>query len=202
MLALLPIAAKAAGKRAAPTLVGVVEDDDERHLLNGRERREHVDEGQEARPGATLYEVSERVSFDPDNGVVFRDALSPLLGFAVLGSPLCQLELLVTNRKMESCTVIGTGQDHISTVTGVGPVNGTFFVVVNAPGNSSVHIPGLPVVSGTFAGHIDLSAAVLHQVLNSLDRLSSFRGFPSPEQARISERQRRAQQAVNLSSRR
>lgn len=39
--------------------------------------------------GVTLYEVSERVTFDPDNaGVILRNATSPLLGFAELGPPL------------------------------------------------------------------------------------------------------------------
>src|SRR5262245_45993027 len=38
--------------------------------------------------GVTLYEVSERVTFDPDPspaGVVRRNATSPLQGFAALG---------------------------------------------------------------------------------------------------------------------
>jgi len=43
-------------------------------------------------------------------------------------------------------------------------VSGSFDVVINAPGNSSVHVPDLPVISGTFSGQIDLSFAVLHRV--------------------------------------
>src|SRR5262249_15717929 len=42
--------------------------------------------------GVTLYEVSERVTFDPDPsaiGVIRRNATSPLQGFAALGTPLC-----------------------------------------------------------------------------------------------------------------
>jgi hypothetical protein len=35
---------------------------------------------------------------------------------------------------------------------------------VNAPGKSSVHVPDLPVISGTFTGRVDLSLAVLHRV--------------------------------------
>ena len=65
---------------------------------------------------------------------------------------------------MKSCTVIATGTDSVSTVTGVGPVRGTFDVVINAPGNSSVHVPDLPVISGTFSGDVDLSLAVLHHL--------------------------------------
>src|SRR2546430_9623163 len=41
--------------------------------------------------------------------------------------------------------------------SGTGPVHGKFDVVINAPGNSSVHVPNLPVISGTFDGTVDLS---------------------------------------------
>ena len=117
--------------------------------------------------GVTLYEVSERVTFDPDPsaiGVIRRNATSPLQGFAALGTPLCPSQLLVSAPRIESCTVIATGTDSVSTVTGTGPVSGTFDVVVNAPGNSSVHVPDLPVISGTFTGNVDLSLAVLERV--------------------------------------
>jgi len=117
--------------------------------------------------GVTLYEVSERVTFDPDPsaaGVIRRNATSPLQGFAALGTPLCPSTLLVSVPRIESCTVIATGTDSVSTVIGTGPVSGTFDVVVNAPGNSSVHVPDLPVISGTFTGSVDLSLAVLHRI--------------------------------------
>src|SRR2546425_4049132 len=39
-----------------------------------------------------------------------------------------------------------------------------FDVVIAAPGNSSVHVPNLPVITGTFDGTIDLSLAILSQV--------------------------------------
>src|SRR5215831_10228270 len=94
--------------------------------------------------GVTLYEVSERVTFEPDPsaaGVIRRNATSPLQGFAALGTPLCPSQLLISVPRLESCTVIATGTDSVSTVTGTGPVSGTFDVVVNAPGNSSVHVP-------------------------------------------------------------
>ncbi len=117
--------------------------------------------------GVTLYEVSERVTFDPDPsaaGVIRRNAVSPLQGFAALGTPLCPSELLVSVPRIERCTVIATGMDRVSTVTGAGPVSGTFDVVINAPGNSSVHVPDLPVISGTFSGDVNLSLAVLHRI--------------------------------------
>src|SRR5215467_13376200 len=114
--------------------------------------------------GVTLYEISERVTFDQTEGVVFRNATSPLQGFAALGTPLCPSELLISVPRLESCTVIATGTDSVSTVSGTGPVSGTFDVVVNGPGNSSIHVPDLPVISGTFTGAVDLSLAVLHHV--------------------------------------
>ena len=123
--------------------------------------------------GFTLYEVSERVTFDPDPsaaGVIRRNATSPLQGFAALGTPLCPSQLLISVSRIESCTVIATGTDSVSTVTGTGPVSGTFDVVVNAPGNSSVHVPDLPVISGTFSGTVDLSLAVVdHLPLGSIE---------------------------------
>jgi hypothetical protein len=122
----------------------------------------------DAQSGVTLYEISERVTFDPESldgsVVIFRDATSPLLGFAALGTPLCPSELLVTVPGMERCTVSATGTDAISTLTGLGPVHGTFDVIINAPGNSTVHVPDLPVITGTFDGAVDLSLAVLSQV--------------------------------------
>ena len=114
--------------------------------------------------GVTLYEVSERVTFDDVEGVIFRNAVSPLQGFAALGTPLCPSKLLISVPRITSCTVIAIGTDSVSTQTGVGPVNGTFDVVVNAPGNSPVHVPDLPVISGTFSGTVDLSFAVLHRI--------------------------------------
>ena len=110
--------------------------------------------------GVTLYEISERVTFDPDPssaGVIRPNAISPLQGFAEVGTPLCPSSLLISVPKLASCTVIAIGTDSVSTVTGAGPVSGTFDVVVNAPGNSSVHVPDLPVLSGTFTGSVDLS---------------------------------------------
>ena len=117
--------------------------------------------------GVTLYEISERVTFDPDPssaGVIRRNATSPLQGFAEVGTPLCPSDLLISLPRMKSCTVIATGKDTVSTATGLGPVSGTFDVVINALGNSSVHVPDLPVISGTFSGDVDLSLAVLHHV--------------------------------------
>src|SRR5215467_1955483 len=116
--------------------------------------------------GTRLYEVTETVHFGGDGlQVVTRDAVAVLMGFAPLGTPLCPTKALVTSPTAQTCTVTGTGQDSIAIAgaapDGKGPVSGTFSVVVNAPGNSSVHVPDLPLLTGTFSGMNDLSLAIL-----------------------------------------
>ncbi len=107
-------------------------------------------------PGADawLYETAERVKFDLEKGVIFRDAVSPVMGFAKVGTPLCPSGLLANVPGLTFCTIIGVGKDAVSTATGTGPVSGTFYVVVDIPSNPSVHVPDLPVISGTFKGQI------------------------------------------------
>jgi hypothetical protein len=114
--------------------------------------------------GTQLYEVTETVHFTGNGVATSRDAVAVLVGFAPLGSPLCPLKALVTNPAAQTCTVTGIGQDMVPLATGTGPVSGTFAVVVNAPGNNSVHVPDLPLMTGTFSGTNDLSMAVLHGV--------------------------------------
>jgi len=118
--------------------------------------------------GTRLYEVTETVHFGADGLHVTRDAIAVLMGFAPLGTPLCPTKALVTNPTAQTCTVTGTGQDSIAiagaSADGKGPVFGTFSVVINAPGNSSVHVPDLPLLTGTFSGMNDLSPAILHGI--------------------------------------
>ena len=126
--------------------------------------------------GTRLYEVTETVHFGGDGlQVVTRDAVAVLMGFAPLGTPLCPMKALVTNPMAQTCTITGTGMDSVSaggaSVDGKGPVSGTFAVVVNAVGNSSVHVPDFPLLTGTFSGVNDLSPAILHGI-----PLGSIRG--------------------------
>ncbi|OLB05158.1 MAG: hypothetical protein AUH14_09630 [Candidatus Rokubacteria bacterium 13_2_20CM_69_15_1] len=130
-----------------------------------RDRREQSDGRGSA--DVTLYEISERVTFDPDPhnpAVIVRTATSPLLGFAAVGTPLCPSDLLISVPRLRSCTVSANGTSSVSVVTGLGLVSGTFDVLINAPGNDPVHVPDLPVISGTFEGSVDLSAAVVRRV--------------------------------------
>jgi hypothetical protein len=115
---------------------------------------------------ATLYEVTETVRFDSAAGlsVTMRNAIATLMGSANLGTPLCPAAVLVTNPAATACDIAGQGQDSVSLATGLGPVWGTFAVLINAPGNSDDHVPDLPVMTGTFTGDVDLSPAVQAQI--------------------------------------
>jgi hypothetical protein len=115
---------------------------------------------------ATLYEVTETVRFDAAAGlsVTMRNAIATLLGSARVGTPLCPTAVLATSSTATSCDIAGQGQDSVSLATGLGPVWGTFAVLINAPGNSDDHVPDLPVLTGTFTGDVDLSPAVQAQI--------------------------------------
>src|SRR2546422_10334706 len=84
-----------------------------------------------------LYEVTENVNFSPVNGIESRNATSALLGTVALGTPVCSSGALQANPGTKTCTVLATGSDQISLVTGLGIVSGEYWVVVNAPGNRS-----------------------------------------------------------------
>jgi hypothetical protein len=122
-------------------------------------------------PETTLYEITESVRFTGTGVTTSRDAVAVLMGTASVGTPLCPADFPmppglaplvhpVTHR----CTITAIGKNVVPLATGIGPVSGTFAVVVNAPGNSSAHIPDLPILTGTFEGTNDLSLAVLRGV--------------------------------------
>jgi hypothetical protein len=102
---------------------------------------------------AWLYETAERVKFDREKGVIVRKAVSPLMGFALVGTPLCPSAVLANVPGLEHCSVIGVGQSILDQ-TGKGPTSGTFDVVIDIQSNPSVHVPDFPVISGTFRGDI------------------------------------------------
>jgi hypothetical protein len=93
-----------------------------------------------------------------------RNAVATLMGSANLGTPLCPAAVLALNPAATSCDINGQGQDSVSLATGLGPVWGTFAVLINAPGNSDDHVPDLAVLTGTFTGDADLSLAVQSQI--------------------------------------
>src|SRR5919198_2081596 len=103
---------------------------------------------------AWLYETAERIKFDLKEGVIFRKAVSPLMGFALVDTPLCPSATLRNVPGLSHCTVIGVGKSKLDTQTGTGRISGTFDVVIDISSNPSVHVPDLPVISGTFEGDI------------------------------------------------
>jgi len=103
---------------------------------------------------AWLYETAERVTFDVDDGVFLREAASPLMGFTLIGTPLCPSAMLANVPGLAHCTVSGVGRSRLDAQTGNGSTSGTFDVVINMPSNSSVHVPNVPVISGTFRGAV------------------------------------------------
>jgi hypothetical protein len=103
---------------------------------------------------AWLYETAESVTFGVENGVLLRKAASPLMGFTLIGTPLCPSAMLANVPGLAHCTVSGVGRSRLDAQTGQGSVSGNFDVVIDIPSNSSVHVPNLPVISGTFRGDI------------------------------------------------
>jgi len=107
---------------------------------------------------AVLYELTESAGVDVKGGVYGRHAYAALQGWAKLGTPLCPSAVLVTNPNAQTCTVTATGIDNVSLATGWGPVQGTFAVTVQL--DNPVDAPEFAVMTGTFRGDMDLSAAV------------------------------------------
>jgi hypothetical protein len=150
--------------------------------------REHHEQAQDDADSAllpnALYEVTENVNFSPVHGVTSRNATSALLGAVALGTPLCSSVALEANPATKTCAVLATGSDQISLATGIGTVSGEYWVVVNAPGNSAVHVPDCPVESGTFEGTIDftrpLQGVPIASVTGTFTRTTTFFGCTVP----------------------
>lgn len=108
---------------------------------------------------AILYEVTENMSLAPEGGFTHRLATAALQGWAKVGTPLCPLEVLVTNPRAQTCTITAVGNDDVSAVTGTGTVSGSYAVVVQ--GDNPVDGPEFVVQTGKFTGTMDLSPALL-----------------------------------------
>jgi hypothetical protein len=112
---------------------------------------------------ATLYELTEDMSFLLDRGHKHRSALSALTGSAAVGTPLCPASLVaLLNPGAAACTVHATGSDDIDMGTGTGPFKGKFTVVVQ--GDNAVDGPELVVMKGNFVGDMDFSPAILRGI--------------------------------------
>jgi len=118
---------------------------------------------------AVLYEVTEKMYLLDDNGnVVMPDAAkvrkadASLFGWARVGNPLCPASQLVTNLRLDACSVTADGIDNISLLTGKGTVDGTFAVVVQDDNTSDS--PEFVVMNGDFKGNMDLSIRPLGKI--------------------------------------
>jgi len=107
---------------------------------------------------AILYEVTESAGVDVKGGVYGRHAYAALQGWAKLGSPLCPSTVLLSNPNAQTCTITAMGSDNVSLATGWGPFQGTFAVTVQL--DNPVDAPEFAIMTGTFRGEMDLSAAV------------------------------------------
>jgi hypothetical protein len=91
-----------------------------------------------------------------------RRADAALFGWARLGSLLCPVQMMVTNKRKDTCSVTADGLDNISLWTGKGDVEGTFAVVVQD--DNAADAPEFVVMNGSFSGDMDLSTRPLGNV--------------------------------------
>ena len=116
-----------------------------------------------AGPGAVLYEVTENMNFIQKPDATTRVAISSLMGYANVDTPLCPRTLVdAVSPNAKFCTVTAFGGDSISLTSGTGPFAGYFTIVVQ--GDNSVDSPELVVAKGSFYGQMDFSPAILHMI--------------------------------------
>jgi len=101
-----------------------------------------------------LYEVTEAVRLG--KGGSFKSSKATLAGMAAPGTVLCPV-WLATQPQIEMCTVtvnaIGRADDN----TGIGPVTGTFDILMQDANN--IDAPEIVIMRGSLSGMLDLSPA-------------------------------------------
>jgi hypothetical protein len=116
-----------------------------------------------AEPQAVLYELSENMNLIQKRDASHRVAISSLMGYANIDTPLCPRVLVqAVSPNATFCTVTAFGGDNISLTSGTGLFGGYFTVVVQ--GDNPVDSPELVVARGTFSGQMDFSPAILHMI--------------------------------------
>lgn len=114
------------------------------------------------KPQAWLYELTENMKITAWRSPA-RRATSELMGYALVGSPLCPADLVAkVNPGAGFCTLNATGADNINLKTGRGHFGGTFTVVVQDV--NPFDSPEVVVAKGAFSGRMDFSPAILHSV--------------------------------------
>ena len=121
---------------------------------------------------AVLYEVTEKMylldangNVVPPNLATVRKADATLFGWARVGNPLCPSAQLITDLRLDACSVTADGIDNISLWTGKGTVDGTFAVVIQDDNKSDA--PECVVLNGDFTGKMDLSIRPLGKILGT-----------------------------------
>jgi hypothetical protein len=113
-------------------------------------------------PQAWLYELTENMSVKGLKAPS-RKATSQLMGYAILGSPLCPADLVArVNPYAGFCTINATGSDSISLLTGLGNFGGSFTVVVQDV--NPFDSPEVVVAKGRFNGKMDFRPAILAEI--------------------------------------
>ena len=119
-----------------------------------------------------LYELNEqaKIVVDPENlqKPPHRIATSGLEGKARRGTPLCSERLIAYAEKFywevykiavqdtSRCRIVAFGNSDLNLATFHGTIGGDFYVVVNSDRTNLVDAPELFVMSGTFAGVIQV----------------------------------------------
>jgi hypothetical protein len=107
---------------------------------------------------AVLYEVTEAVRLG--KGGSFKSSKATLAGVAAPGTVLCPT-WLTTQLAIESCTITVNAIGKADDSTGVGPVNGTFDVLMQDL--NSVDMPEVVIMRGNLSGTLDMSPAFVEQ---------------------------------------
>jgi hypothetical protein len=112
---------------------------------------------------AWLYELTENMTVTAFRRGPARVATSQLMGYAVVGSPLCPAALVAAvNPNATFCSLNATGSDNISLKNGKGNFVGKFTVVVQDV--NPFDSPEIVVATGGFSGHMDFSPAILYSI--------------------------------------
>jgi hypothetical protein len=105
---------------------------------------------------AVLYEVTEKMKVKRRDTV--RAATAALMGSVSPGPSICP-DWLVATLQQARCAITVTASDRIDLATGLGPVHGTFSILI--PGDNPVDGPELVIAQGALHGTIDLSPAIV-----------------------------------------
>jgi hypothetical protein len=115
--------------------------------------------GPAAAVDGVLYEVTEAVKVTGGGGK-FKSSTATLTGDLASGTALCPA-WLTQQLNMATCMIIVRATGKADDVTGIGPANGDFDIVIQDWNQADA--PEIVVMKGTLTGTIDLSPAFIKQ---------------------------------------